>query len=103
MNKGQHELRVAFKRIEREVPKGLASTLRWLRHPASRWARIPVGLLLILGGVFSLLPVLGLWMLPLGLLLISADIAPLRKPMARFVHASMNLWGRLQRWWHRRN
>ncbi len=37
---------------------------------------MPVGLLLIVGGVFSILPVLGLWMLPLGLVLLSEDFPP---------------------------
>jgi hypothetical protein len=31
--------------------------------------RIPLAILLIFGGIFSFLPVLGLWMLPLGLVL----------------------------------
>ncbi len=35
--------------------------------------RIAVALLLILGGIFSFLPVLGLWMLPLGLMLVAQD------------------------------
>lgn len=81
---GQQELRAAFKRLERDLPKRLASTLRWLRHPASRWARLPAGLALIFGGVFSFLPILGVWMLPLGLMLIAADVPFLQRPMARF-------------------
>ena len=36
-------------------------------------------ILLILGGIFSFLPVLGLWMLPLGLLLIAQDVPLLQK------------------------
>lgn len=81
---GQQELRAAFKRLEQKLPDRLASALRWLRHPASRWARLPAGLALILGGVFSFLPLLGVWMLPLGLMLIAADVPFLRRPMARF-------------------
>ena len=53
-----------------------------MRQPSSRLVRIPLALLLILGGVFSFLPVLGLWMLPLGLLLFAQDVPPLQKPMA---------------------
>jgi hypothetical protein len=41
--------------------------------------RIPAGLLLIAGGVFAILPLLGLWMLPLGLVLLAEDIPPLRR------------------------
>ncbi|PZO01233.1 MAG: hypothetical protein DCF30_07895 [Hyphomicrobiales bacterium] len=81
---GQQELRAAFKRLEEKLPNRLASALRWLRHPASRWARLPAGLALILGGIFSFLPLLGVWMLPLGLMLIAADVPFLRRPMARF-------------------
>ena len=59
--------------------------MRWLRHPQSRWVRLPAGMVLIVGGVFSILPFLGLWMLPLGLMLIAADVPMLRRPMARLI------------------
>lgn len=41
--------------------------------------RVPLALLLILGGLVSFLPFLGLWMLPLGLLLLAVDV-PLAQP-----------------------
>lgn len=81
---GKQELRAAFKRLERDLPHRLASGLRWLRHPASRWVRLPSGVALAVGGVFSFLPVLGVWMLPLGLMLVASDVPFLRRPMARF-------------------
>lgn len=96
MAEGKRALRLAFKRIEREVPAWLASAMRWLRHPSSRWLRIPAGLLLMLGGVFAILPVFGIWMLPLGLMLLAADIPFLRQPMARFAMWSFDLWERLR-------
>ncbi|UZF93937.1 hypothetical protein [Bosea sp. NBC_00550] len=85
MNLGQQELRRAFKRLDRELPPRLAAWMRWLRHPASRWVRLPAGALLIIGGCLSILPVLGLWMLPLGLLLLAMDTPFLQRPMARLV------------------
>jgi hypothetical protein len=39
-----------------------------------RWARIPIGVLFMVGGVLGFLPVLGLWMLPLGLAVLAIDI-----------------------------
>ena len=39
---------------------------------------LPTGLLLIVGSIFSILPILGLWMLPLGLVLLAEDVKPLR-------------------------
>jgi hypothetical protein len=88
MSDGARELRFAFKRIERELPHRLASSMRWLRHRDSRWVRLPAGLLLMIGGVFSILPFLGIWMLPLGLMLIAADVPFLRRPIARLI-----MWG----------
>lgn len=38
---------------------------------APRYVSVPVGLLLIIGGVFSFLPVLGVWMLPIGLAILA--------------------------------
>ncbi len=43
--------------------------------------RIPLAVLLVFGGIFSFLPVLGIWMLPLGFLVLAVDIPPLRKPV----------------------
>jgi len=63
----------------RRLPQRLQGVVRWLRQPSARWLRVPSGLLLIVGGVFSILPVLGLWMLPLGLVLLAEDVPPLRR------------------------
>src|SRR3978361_226891 len=60
-----------------------ARFVAWLRQPSSRFTRIPLAILLIFGGIFSFLPVLGLWMLPLGLLLFAQDVPFLQGPMAR--------------------
>jgi hypothetical protein len=61
------------------LPTSLRVTVRWLRLPTSRWVRIPAGLLLVTGGVFSILPFLGIWMLPLGVVLLADDVPPLRR------------------------
>jgi hypothetical protein len=102
MSNGHQELRQAFRRLEQEVPPWLASGLRWMRHPRSRLVRIPAGILLMAGGVFAILPGLGFWMLPLGLLLLAADIPVLRRPVARFTIWSADAWRRLRGWWQRR-
>ena len=58
-----------FAWFEAKLSPRPAKFVRWLRRPSSRLVRIPLAILLVLGGIFSILPVLGLWMLPLGLLL----------------------------------
>jgi hypothetical protein len=73
-------------RIERlidRVPNALRPAARWLRRPSSRWLRIPAGVLLVGGGVLSILPLLGIWMLPLGLMLLAEDLPPLRRARGR--------------------
>ncbi len=52
---------------------------RHFRLPRSRTGRIGLGSLLVLGGIFSFLPVLGLWMLPLGFLVLSQDLPFVRR------------------------
>ena len=69
----------------RRLPRGLQTTISWLRLPSSRWARIPAGVLLILGGLLSILPILGLWMLPLGLALLADDVPPLGRARDRLL------------------
>jgi hypothetical protein len=49
----------------------------WL--PQSRLLRIVIGVLLVLFGILGFLPVLGFWMVPLGFLVLSYDIAAIRR------------------------
>jgi hypothetical protein len=74
-----------FAWFEAKLPAGPARFVGWLRQPSSKLVRFPLGVLLILGGIFSILPLLGLWMLPLGLILIAQDIPVLEKPVAQFL------------------
>lgn len=88
-------------RFERRLPRWIARPLHWLREPSSRWIRIPVGLLLIVAGVFSFLPLLGLWMLPLGLALLAQDVPLLRRPTRRGLLWAEQRWLRFRRKRHR--
>ncbi len=59
--------------------------------PQSKAVRIGIGVLLVIGGLVGFLPVLGFWMIPLGLLVLSIDLPIVRR------------WRRqLTVWWHRR-
>jgi hypothetical protein len=93
---GKAILRQAFRRLEHEVPGKVAHVLRNLRHPDARWIRIPAGVLLVFGGIFSILPFLGIWMLPLGLLLIAYDVPVLREPVGRFTLWALRKWTALR-------
>ena len=60
--------------------------------PGSRFWRVVLGLLLVLGGFAGFLPILGFWMIPLGVLVLSIDLALVRRKRRR-----------LEVWWGRRN
>src|SRR4051794_28506298 len=86
-----------FAWFEAKLPQRPAAFVRWLRKPSSRLVRIPLALLLVVGGVFSFLPILGLWMLPLGLLLIAQDVPALQKPLAAMLGWIERKWIERQR------
>ena len=59
--------------------------------PRSRLLRISLGAILVLGGLLGFLPVLGFWMIPLGIIVLSIDVPAARKMRRRSVV-----------WWERR-
>lgn len=81
----KHRLDQHLDSWQRHLPGWAERCLRWLRKPAIRWVRIPIGLMLVVGGLLALLPVFGLWMIPLGLLLLALDLPFLRLPMRRAI------------------
>ena len=64
-------------KIRGQVARALVRTRRTL-PPGTR---LPAGVLLIAGGTLGFLPILGFWMIPLGVGVASLDVKPL---MARW-------------------
>ena len=60
--------------------------------PQSRWVRVLIGVLLVLGGLVGFLPILGFWMVPLGLIVLSADIPAVRRWRRRADVAVLRRW-----------
>ena len=59
--------------------------------PGSAPIRLVLGFLLVVGGVLGFLPILGFWMIPLGIVVLSVDIHFVRR------------WRRkIEVWWGRR-
>ncbi len=98
----QDELEEAFDELEQEVPHRLTRLIRWLRTPRARLVRLPLGILCIIGSFLWFLPVLGLWFLPLGLLLIAQDVRFLRRPVGKMTLYLLDRWTQLRKWWARR-
>ena len=57
---------------------------RQLPMPRSRRLRITIGIVLIILGFFGFLPVLGFWMIPVGVLVLSYEFATVRRLRRRF-------------------
>jgi hypothetical protein len=74
-----------LERLISRLPRRLGAAVHFLRQPSGRWYRIPAGLLLIIGGVLAFLPILGLWMIPLGLALLAEDVPVLRSWRSRIL------------------
>ena len=74
------------------MPRIIKIGSRTITLPDYAPARIAIGVLLILGGCFGFLPVLGFWMIPLGIVVLSYDF-----PRVRLLRQ------RITSWWRRRN
>lgn len=81
---------------EKKLSPRTRRTIDWLRAPKRWWLRVPIGVLLMLGGVFSFLPVLGIWMLPLGALLLSQDIPWLKRATVAVMMPIEAAWNRFR-------
>jgi len=63
---------------------------RQINLPRSRSLRILIGVSLIIGGILGFLPVVGFWMIPLGVVVLSAELHLVRRWRRRAVVK----WGR---------
>ncbi len=85
-----------MKRRAAALRRGFEDWFRRLRRHPNPWVRRGAGILLVIGGLLGFLPVLGFWMLPLGLILLSDDVPWLRRGRRR-----AQVW--VSRWWRRRS
>lgn len=98
MSRRERRFNRQFHALERLVPQ-LRAPLSRLRRDSWFPIRLPLAILLTIGGCFWFLPILGLWMLPAGLLLLAIDLPRLRGPISAVIIRSR--WS-LQRWLRRR-
>ena len=82
---GTHDDDHRIERLIRRLPERRQSSVRWLRGPEARWVRLPLGGVFILGSFLFILPIFGLWMLPVGLLLLAEDFSALRRLRTRIL------------------
>jgi len=76
---------VAANNLRRRVADYTYRTLRWGRDHVPPGARTLIGVVLMAGGLLGFLPVLGFWMLPLGVAFVALDIPPARRRLDRWI------------------
>jgi hypothetical protein len=96
-NTDDRRLDRSLDRLQNRLPGWIARPVGGLRKPDARWIRIPAGVLFIVGGVLGFLPILGFWMVPLGLLLLALDVPFLRRPTAGFMIRGERRWSEWRR------
>ncbi|MDI6025831.1 hypothetical protein QBK99_06475 [Corticibacterium sp. UT-5YL-CI-8] len=77
--------------LQEPLPRRISVFGRQITMPQSRGLRIAIGVLLTLFGFLGFLPILGFWMIPLGLLVLSYEFAMVRRYRRRTAV-----------WWERR-
>lgn len=81
----KHDLNDELDRLQTHLPAWAGRMLDAARKPGAVWVRVPLAIVLMAGGVVGFLPILGFWMIPLGLALLALDIPFLRGPLARLL------------------
>lgn len=81
MTLNDQETEAYIRRQIDRLPPPIGRAIRGLRRPEALWLRLLVGVLLILGGLLWFLPLLGFWMLPLGVLLIAEVVPVVRRAL----------------------
>lgn len=87
-----------MRRLLDALPGAVERLFHRLQRPGAIWLRVPLGVLLIVGGCLGFLPVLGFWMVPLGALLLAEDIPFLRRPTLAALAAVQHGWDRFRAW-----
>jgi hypothetical protein len=102
MSRTDRRFQRQFDMLSRMVP-ALRGPLTALRRDAWRPVRLPLAILFIAGGMLWFLPVLGIWMLPFGLLLLAVDLPLLRAPISAALIRSRRRINRWRSYWQSRS
>ena len=84
MQRQRDRIRARFDRHYRKIAPHVPGMAR-IRKPGWMIARILLAIIFILGGFLAILPVFGLWMIPVGLLLLAIDMPVLQAPVSRIL------------------
>jgi hypothetical protein len=93
-----HHMALAFNKVElgrESMPKINVAGYK-IGVPGHPLLRLVLGAAMVLGGVLGFLPILGFWMVPVGLAILAVDIPPVRRFQRRMT-VKLGMW--LHRRW----
>jgi 4-alpha-glucanotransferase len=79
------KLDAVVEKYAEKIPRPLGRFIRWLRKPELGWLRLGAGILFVLFGFVGFLPILGFWMVPLGLIILAQDSKWLQRPTLKAI------------------
>jgi hypothetical protein len=74
-----------FLPTKQQIIEKLIQIVRWADRRVPPGLRTILGILSLIGGILSFLPVLGIWMLPAGAMLIALDVPPWRRRLLAWI------------------
>ncbi len=80
----QRRLERQFSAIGRASPT-IGAPITMVRDRYSIFLRLPLAIILMIGGLLAFLPILSIWMIPLGILLLATDLPFLRPIVSKIV------------------
>lgn len=95
-DKHRRRLNRQFDKIARQSP-AVHSVVMFVTGDLGFPLRLALAVLLMAGGLLWFLPVVGLWMLPLGLLLLAYDVPALRPCVSGAIIRARRAWSRWRR------
>ena len=102
MSRTERRFKRQFEALSRLMPP-FRKPLAMLQRDGFRLVRLPLALIFIAGGLLWFLPILGLWMLPFGLLLVAVDLPLLRGPISVLIIRARRRIKRWLRYWRKRH
>ena len=71
--------------LKKNIALTSLNALTWAKEKVPYGIRTLLGILLMIGGVLGFLPILGFWMLPLGMAFIALDLPFTQKRIEHFI------------------
>src|SRR5512138_2518749 len=67
------------------LPPRIAQAVHNLRNAQPAWLKLVAAALLMVGGLFWFLPMVGIWMLPLGLILVADQFPAIKRLLVKLL------------------